>query len=409
MPESVRSDTTGVPWYRRAGVWVGIGTGPGALSVGGGLAAQLSLPTLLVAVPVGALLLTALAVAQGAVSRQRREPLAQRASSTFGAGLGAGLVNLAILLGMIGWASFYVGIAGFSLATLLSLPSWAGAFLVVLALWALNELGLDRWNLLVWITTFSALGAAIFALVIMGARPTSGGEAGVSLREFLWGTGSVVTYGIVFAARAGDFTWDLEADSDVYKAGLALLVPLLIFLGIGAGLYQMVGDWNLADILAQHQSAGLGHLFLILSIIAPALSGLHSGALALESLASLNSRQSAGLICSASFVLGATRFDRWLLSFLDVLGAAIPPALVIMLLTAVLADKPRRSTALAAWTAGAVVSVILKLQGQLAHMVVGAGVSIAVLLIGVILTNRTQVTEILLTPSDQHEETSSNL
>lgn len=372
----------GVPWYRRAGVWVGIGTGPGALMVGGGVAARLSFPALVFAFLLGALVLMALAVAQGVVSRRRREALAKRAASTFGAGLGAGLLNLAMALGMIGWVGFYAGLAGFSLANLLHVPGWAGALIVALVLWALNEIGLDRWNLLVWVTALSALGAAIVALVIVGrsVAPT-GQEPSTGLPGFLWGTASVATYGILFAMRTGDFTWDLEADSDVHKAGISFLVPLLIFLGVGALLYRMVGDWNLADILARHRSAVLGHLFLVLSIVSPALSGIHSGALALESLSPLKRRYSAGVICAVSFALGAVRFDRRLLLFLDVLGAAIPPALVVMLLTALLAEKPSASTALVAWVTGAVVAIVLELLGQPAHIVVGVAVSAGVLLI----------------------------
>lgn len=376
---------TGVPWHRRAGVWIGIATGPGALTVGGGLAARLSLSTLLLVIPLGALALTALAVAQGIISRRRREPLARRATSTFGPGPRAGLLNLVMALGMMGWVSFYVGIAGFSLANLLRLPGWAGAFLVAIALLLLSEMGLDRWNLLVWITTLSALGAAIFALVVVGTRPVLEAEAGIRPHEFLWGVGSVVAYGIVFAVRAGDFTWDLETDADVCKVGVALLLPLLIFLGIGVVLYHSVGDWNLADILARTRSAALGHLFLVLSIVAPALSGFHSGSLAIQSLVPLSRRQSMGFICIIGFLLGAVRFDRQLLLFLDLLGALLPPALAIMLLVPVLKREPPRSAALSAWLLGAAAAVLVKLQGQLSHMVIGAAVSMAALKV---MTNR---------------------
>jgi len=387
MPTTDSSRTDGVPWFRRAGVWIGIATGPGALTVGGGLAAQLPLPTLLLVVPLGGLALTALAVAQGVSSRRRREPLSRQAANTFGPGAGAGLLNAVMALGMMGWVSFYVGIAGFSLANLLGLPGWAGSLLVAAILLALSEMGLDRWNQLVWLTTLSALGAAIFALVVVGARPVTESMTGIHLDGLLWGVGSVVAYGIVFAVRAGDFTWDLRADSDVYKAGTMLLFPLLIFLGIGAVLYRTVGDWNLADILANTPSAALGHLFLILSIVAPALSGFHSGTLAIKNLVPLSRRQSNGLICAVAFLLGATRFDHQILLFLDLLGAVLPPVLVVMLLMPILEGKVSRVTALAAWLLGAVTAVLLKLQGQTAHMVVGAIVSIATL---VIMANRSR-------------------
>ena len=77
-----------VPWYRRAGVWLGIGINPGSITIGGTLAADIPLRYLLFLIPIGALALLALTVTQGMISRHRREPLAKRAETTFGLGLG---------------------------------------------------------------------------------------------------------------------------------------------------------------------------------------------------------------------------------------------------------------------------------------------------------------------------------
>jgi hypothetical protein len=321
-----------------------------------------------------------MAVTQGIVSRRRREPLARQASSTFGPGFGAGLLNLLMALSLIGWGSFYVGIAGFSLANLLNLPIWVGALAIVSTLFILSELGINRWNSLVWVTTLSALGVAVVALIAVGARPSlEMTTVGLGLYDLLWVTGTVVAYAVVFAVRCGDFTWDLNADTDVVKVGLSLFIPLLISLSIGAILYQATGDWNLADILAQTHLALLGQLFLLVSIASPALSGLHSGALALDSITSLSKRQSVGLICAVNFTLGATRFDYQLMPFLDLIGAILPTALVVMLATATLTKKPSRTATLIAWLAGSVAALIFKLQGGLVHIVVGAVVSIIVL------------------------------
>ncbi|MCA9968143.1 MAG: hypothetical protein KC423_28045, partial [Anaerolineales bacterium] len=83
-----------------------------------------------------------------------------------------------------------------------------------------------------------------------------------------------------------------------------------------------------------------------------------------------------------TFILGATRFDRQFLPFLDVLSALLPPALFIMLVVAWWRPRTSTRTALWAWLAGAAVALVLKLQGQLLHMPLGALVSIGVLLIG---------------------------
>lgn len=366
------SPATGIPWYRRAGIWIGIGTGPGVIVVGGGLAASLSLPALLLAIPIGALALAALAVGQSVMSRRLRLPLAGRAVHAFGPGFGAGFLNLMVALSMMGWFSFYVGISGFSLSDLLQLPGWVGPLLIAGTLWVLSQLGLNRWNFVVWVTTLSALLAA-------GARPSPAAGGGFTAPQLLWGIGTVVSYGIVFAMRSSDFTWDLATDSDVVKSGLAFLIPFLILLGVGVLLFQATGEWNLADILARKPSAALGHLFLILAVISPALSGLHSAVLALESISPLSRQHGLILMSLVGFLLGATRFDHHLLWFLDWRGAVLPPALVVMLAVAVLPQKPPATAALAGWLAGAAVAIVLKAEGQLAHIIAGAVVSLVVL------------------------------
>jgi cytosine permease len=383
---------TVVPWYRRAGIWIGVGTGPGVVVVGGGLAAHLSLPALLLAIPLGALALTALAVGQSLMSRRLRLPLVGRVVHTFGPGFGGRLLNLMVALSMMGWFSFYVGISGFSLSDLLKLPGWSGPLIIATTLLILSQLGINRWNFVVWITTLSALAVAIIALLAVGAKPTPGPVNGFTLSELLWGIGTVISYGIVFAMRSSDFTWDLEADSDVVKSGVAFFIPFLILLGIGVLLYQATGDWNLADILARTPSAALGHLFLILAVISPSLSGLHSAVLAMESISPLKRRQGIILMCIVGFILGATRFDHHLLLFLDWRGAILPPALVLMLAAALLPQKPSARAALIAWLSGAVVAIVFKTQGQLAHIVVGAVVSLVVLKVMIFWSNATRKT-----------------
>ena len=380
---------TGVPWYRRAGGWIGIGINPGSLTLGGGLASRLEFSALLFMVPLGALVLTGLAVTQGIMSRRRQERLAGRATGTFGSGFGAGLLNLLMALSLIGWGSFYVGVAGFSLANLLNLPIWVGALAIVSTLFILSELGINRWNSLVWVTTLSALGVAMVALIAVDAKPSwEMPTAGLGLYELLWVTGSVVAYAIVFALRCSDFTWDLKSDADVAKDGLSLYIPLVISLIIGAILYQATGDWNLADILVQTHLAWLGQLFLLVSIASPTLSGLHSGALALANVTKLGKRQAAGLFCAVNFVLGATRFDYQLLPFLSFIGAILPTALVVMLTSAVLTKKPSKMATLTAWLAGSAAALIFKFQGGLVHIAVGAMVSIMVLQIIIRLPNK---------------------
>lgn len=377
-----------VPWYKRVGPWIGIGTGPGVLMVGGGLADRLSLPLLLIAILCGAAVMVLLAVAQGLFSRHRREPVPVRAGETFGAAVGGHLLNLIMALGMVGWVSFYVSLVGFSWSAYFDWPVWLGALLMAAGLFGLNLLGIDRWNLLVLITAVSTLGVALFTLLVAEGAPAESTAAGTGLAQLFWGMGSVIAYGGLFATRAGDFTWDLETDVDVWKSGLGLLIPLLIFLAIGVFAYRTIGDWNLADILTQTRSPLVGNLFLLLASVANVLSAFHSGSLAIKGLGFLSRRQGAAIIAAISFVIGATRFDRQLLLFLDLVGAVVPSALVVMLVVALLARKPKPAAALLAWGAGAGTALLLKAQGYLFHMFAGVLVSLIVLALGALWWQR---------------------
>lgn len=381
MTQSRQSSVVGVPWYQRAGVWIGIGTGPGTFTVGGVLSANFSLLSLLFIIPIGVLSLVGLTVAQAYVSRRRRESSTERAVGTFGENLGAVLLNLIVALGTVGWFSFYTGLAGFAAGTLLNLPGWVGSLLVAVGLYIVNAMGLNRWNALVWLTALSTIGVALFAFFSVGTQWASDPQNSTGISEWLWGIGNVITYGLLFALRVGDFAWDLERDEDVFKAGLALFIPMTIFIGIGALVYRAVGDWNIADVLARRATAALGNIFLIISVIAPSMSGFHSGSLAIPTFTPLSKRASNILIAVLGFVLGALRFDRQLLLFLDLLGAFIMPALVVMLITAFVAKPINLIAILAAWFGGSGAALFAKWQGTLSPVFVGVLVCVAILTI----------------------------
>jgi hypothetical protein len=372
---------TWVSWRLRAGIWIGIGINAGTITVGGGLASELSLGTVLLLIPLGALVLTLLAVSEGILSRRRRKPFAAHASSTYGPK--AGLLTVVMTMGVIGWASFHVGIAGFSLADIFQMPVWVGALVIAALSFLLHELGVDRWNTLIWITALSALGLALFALVAVSAKPTfEVVESELNPGNFLWVVGGVVAYAILFALRSGDFTWDLRTDVDVVKVGASMMILMVIAMSIGAMLFQATGDWNIPEILA---GVRLAQLFLIISVASPILGGLHSGGLALVSLTPLSRRASVGIICAIAFVLGAVRFDRQLLPFLTMMGAVLPSALIVMLASAALTRKPSPNTALTAWFMGAAAGLLVYFTGDTHYVAIGAAVSIVVLLIALLI------------------------
>lgn len=319
--------------------------------------------------------MAALTVAQAMVSRRRREPSSQRAVSAFGQNLGASFLNVIVALGALGFVSFYVGLAGYAAATLLNVPGWVGALLIAGGLYTVNAVGLDRWNSLVWLTAISTSGVAIFAFYSVGTRWAPDATSSLDVGGFLWAIGSILAYGMFFALRSGDFSWDLDRDEDVVKAGLTLFVPLVIFLFIGALVYRAAGDYNIADVLARKQSIWLSNVLLIISVIAPVMSGFHSGGLAIPTFSPVSKRGSAILIATLAFVFGTLRFDRELLLFLDLLGAFIAPALAVMLMVALFKNSTTPTAALAAWALGSAAALLSKWQGQLSPVLVGGAVS----------------------------------
>lgn len=370
-----------IPWHRRASVWLGLGINPASISLGGGLAQRLSLFDLCWIIPLSAALLSLICTAQGLIGRRRRQQLAQIAADTFGRGYGSVALNLMLVIGMIGWGGFQGGVSGASLAQLLNWPDWAGAILMVIGLLVLSELGINRWAALVWVTTLSALALAIFALVTIDLSPVRAAlTAPSSPTTWLWAIGTTISYAILFSLRNADFSHDMRADSDVIKANLCLFFPIVFAMFAGAMLFGATGDWNIADVLTTAQSAALGHIFLIMAVISPLLSGYYSGSLALANSSRFSARQSVYIIAILGAVLAATRFDQQLIPFLGVLGASLGPALAVILFSQLLPKKANKIATNGAWIIGAVAAIILQLQNQPIHVFAGAVAAIGALL-----------------------------
>jgi hypothetical protein len=194
----------------------------------------------------------------------------------------------------------------------------------------------------------------------------------------LWVIGSIIAYASLFSLRCADFTWDLASDRDVFMDGLAFAVPMLISLAIGALLFQASGSHNIGDVLAETRYAFLGLLFLVISLLSPAMSGLHSGSLAMQQVMPISRQHAMLLHCGLALLLGITRFDYRILPFLDWVGALLPPALVVILLSTAVPLPPR--LALTAWWAGAAAGAMAKLLSSPAHLAIGAAVAAALFL-----------------------------
>lgn len=372
------SNSHTVSWYKRVSVWLGIGINPASLTLGAGLAILLPLQLIILSLVLGALILTIIAVLQGITARRRGQNLGQRANQTFGSA--SVFLNLLLIIGMLGWGGFQVGISGASAGNMFNLPAWVGALLITLIFFTLSGSGINRWNAFGWVTTLSAMALAFFSLIITHAQPDWDlVPQAYSSAQIFYATGLGFTYAILFALRAPDFTWDLKRDADVIKSGIAFYFAFTISAVIGAILYQTTGSSTLDRILQEYQYATLGYLFLIIAVASPILSILHSATLALETIIPAPKRLHTALICVTIFILGALRFDQQLLTFLDWVGVILPPALFVMLAAFWQRGEISHRLAFIAWIAGALAALLAKLLGLQFHLIASASVSLAIL------------------------------
>lgn len=375
--KTVKTMGRAAPWYLRLGAWVGMGTGPGALMAGGGIAELTSPAWRLPSAVLGVAVLTALAVLSAHQGWRRGSATVALARQAFGGPSGERIVAIFITVGVCGWCGFYVGVAAGALERLWGWSPVLTGIVLGGGLWALHRTGFRRWNVLVALTGAAAVAVAL--LVYLGVT----GEGGIGSQpafrgpaSMLVGTGVVVSYAAVFALRAPDFTWDAARGSDVVRVALVMAATLLVFLLLGLGIYARAGSWNLPDLVNRTSTPAFGALLLVLSAIGPAVSGLHSGALSIHRLVGWRPDAAAAAIATTGVVLGSTRFDLWMISFLGVLGAVMPPILGVLL---VRTDRNRDWHAWASWGAGSCVSLALLAAGLPAHVLLGMGTTAALL------------------------------
>ena len=364
LPEPHRA-----PWYLRLGAWIGVGTAPGALMTGGGIAAMTDDAWRLPAVVAGVVGLVTLAVLSGQRGLATRSTTVRLARVAFQGATGERLVALFITVGVCGWCGIYIGVCAGAVEQLAGVPPivTAGAFGIVM--WVLYLTGFHRWNLLVGVTGAASIGVAVIVSrgVEASARAAPAGRLD-GPATLLWGIGIVVAYGGVFALRAGDFTWDAHRSSDVVRAGVLLGASALTFLLLGVQIYNRAGSFDLSTLVNRSAVPAVGALLLLLASIAPTVSGMHSGALGMGSLLGLRAGAGAALTAAGSSLLGALRVDLHLLGVLGLLGAAMPPLIGVLL------AHGRRNVAWHAWVAwgiGSTTSLALLLRQYPASVLIG--------------------------------------
>lgn len=161
-----------------------------------------------------------------------------------------------------------------------------------------------------------------------------------------------------------------------------LVVPASLAAVAGAGMWLRTGS---PDVVATLAGAGgvaaFGNLFVTAAVFAPSLTTTYSGALALQSVWPGLSRAAALLaVAVPGTLLAVLRFDLYLLPWLSVLAAALPPLVVPMVAEAWRRRRggTPRLISVWSWVPAAVLATALALAGVPAAPVIGLTAAVLV-------------------------------
>ena len=359
-------------WLRRIGPWVGMGTSPAALMLGGGVGEGLEGGALVIALVVGVTLLTTLACVQGMLGQSTGLSLARLTAGPLGAEGSRRTASVVMLAMMLGWFGVNVGVAGVALARLVGVPDTVGviAFSAIMLVVAGRGLGVLSWSATIAGVATVVLAAWGLHLAFADRELTlSGGEAGSHPTSILTGVVLVVGYGSAFSLRAPDFTHDLGRMRQVLWCALVgLAVPVLVFGLAGAALQAATGNWDLADVMRDLGSPELAYLFVAVGFTGSVLTNIWSGGLSLtDAVPRLSGRTAQIAVACVGAVIAAAGFADLMLPWLAIMALAAP-GLVAVCAIHVLRGGPTRPgwgmSGLASWGAGFACGIALFLAGS---------------------------------------------
>ncbi len=355
-------------WLRRLGPWVGIGTSPAALMVGGGVAEANERWWLAAAIVVGVAALAALAAAQGVLGQLRHARLVDLASRSLGRMGGRRIASPVLAVMMVGWFGFNTSVAGAGLGRLVNLPERAGMVIFAAIMLAVAWHGL---NVLSW--TALAAGLATVLLAAEGVHlalsdrtgPLLGDGHPASSLGQLPAIAIMVGYGAAFALRTPDFTHDLARPRQVvWCATVGLALPLMAFAAAGAILELTTGAWNLVDTLERLGSPTVAYAFVALGFTGSVLTNLHSGAISIEdALPRCSHRAGLVAIAIAGTAIATLHFADWMIPYVTAMALAAPCLIGVLWLDEVRASRTvpgYRRLGIWAWGAGVGVGVALR-------------------------------------------------
>jgi hypothetical protein len=226
--------------------------------------------------------------------------------------------------------------------------------------------GIKGWNGFAAVTTISVLILVVLVATQLGAHaiPVSWGAGDPSY--VITDMAVLVGYVSVFLVRAPDFTAGLTTRRDLHIVGLMLCVPLVLVVLAGVDLRQGTGTDDLVGILARPGGLAIGNLLIALAVIAPTFTTYYSGVPALRAATGLDERAAMLIFGVVGTALAIARFDLWLLMWLGLLAAVMPPLIVPLVIESTSRRRGGRARIIPPWVwlAGAIVSLALTLAHQ---------------------------------------------
>jgi purine-cytosine permease-like protein len=353
-------------WTDAAGAWLGIGTSPGTLILGAGIAQRYDGPIPLVSILLSFILMFLLLWYPGQLGLN--PPIGEGRNLTdinklyFGPAMQR-VIAAMIAIGMIGWFGFNIGLGGAALGALINVPAWIGQLALGIPILLLSIAGLRTWNRLAYLTTI-----AVLALVgIITLRLSDGSFPITTHVEYplysLIDGAIFIGFISVFSVRTPDFTAGLNRRKDLVISELLLCIPILLIALAGITLHQGTGSTDLVLTLASPGGLAIGNLLIALSVIAPTFTTLYSGAPALKTSIGMREKLAMLLITAIGLGLAVLRFDRELISWVSVLAAMLPPLIVPLAVESTQRRRghPSRLIPIWLWLPGALVSMVLSL------------------------------------------------
>jgi cytosine permease len=352
----------GVPWTHRVGAFLAIGTSPGALVLGAGLAVRNGGAVPLLGIGVGATAMAAMLYGQGLLGVM--PPVGSGASLADATQSYLGRWTLPLLHGllafaMIGWFGFNVGLGGAALAVVIGVPGPVGPVLLAVPIVLVAIRGRRGWNGLAIVTTLAALALVMLVVSQTATGPLPVVMTGPTALGWLGDAGVLIGYVAVFSLRAPDFSHGLATRRDLGMCVGALVGSTILVATAGASLARAAGTVDVVAAVSGVSASVLGNVLVAIAVIAATFTTLHSGSLALRAVVRMPTAAAITAIAVPGTVLAIARFDRYLVPWLELLAVLLPPLLVPMVIEAGhrrRGHQARRVVA-AMWVPGALVGL----------------------------------------------------